>query len=69
MDEVNDAIIRRVRVVPFTSKFVDESVYNALEQDDIKENNIFKGNVEPDLPCKGKSQRLKSQLLCTSLFL
>ena len=29
----------------------------------------YPGNVEPDLPFKGKSQRLKSQLLCTSLFL
>lgn len=45
MDEVNDAIIRRVRVIPFTSKFVDESNYNALEQEEIKANNIFIGNT------------------------
>ena len=44
MDEVNDAIIRRVRVVPFTSKFVDSSLYNELESSEITKNNIFVGN-------------------------
>ena len=29
--------------------------------------NITESNVETDLPCKGKLQRLKSQLLWTSL--
>jgi len=45
MDEVNDAIIRRVRVVPFTSKFVDESTYNQIEKEEIAKNNIFIGNT------------------------
>ena len=44
MDKVNDAIIRRVRVVPFTSKFVDSSLYNELESSEITKNNIFVGN-------------------------
>jgi P4 family phage/plasmid primase-like protien len=45
MDEVNDAIIRRVRVVPFTSKFVDDATYKSLEESEIKECHIFKGNT------------------------
>ena len=45
MDEVNDAIIRRVRVIPFKSKFVDESTYNAMDAVDIKQNNVFIGNT------------------------
>jgi P4 family phage/plasmid primase-like protien len=45
MDEVNDAIIRRVRVVPFTSKFVDANTYKALDEKEIKECNIFQGNT------------------------
>jgi P4 family phage/plasmid primase-like protien len=44
IDEVNDAIIRRVSVIPFTSKFVDSSLYNELGQDEITNNNIFIGN-------------------------
>jgi P4 family phage/plasmid primase-like protien len=45
MDEVNDAIIRRVRVIPFTSKFVDDSTYHQIEKDEITKNNIFIGNT------------------------
>jgi len=45
MDEVNDAIIRRVRVVPFTSKFVDSNTYKALDEKEIKDCNIFQGNT------------------------
>ena len=41
---MNDAIIRRVSVMPFTSKFVDSSLYNELDQDEITKNNIFVGN-------------------------
>ena len=41
MDEVNDAIIRRVRVIPFTSKFVDELTYNQME----KSSKLFIGNT------------------------
>ena len=45
MDEVNDAIIRRVRVIPFTSKFVDEATFETLESEEIKTNNVFLGNT------------------------
>jgi len=45
MDEVNDAIIRRVRVIPFTSKFVDESTFETLEAEEIKNSNVFLGNT------------------------
>ena len=45
MDEVNDAIIRRVRVIPFTSKFVDAGVYNSMDSSDITNNNVFVGNT------------------------
>jgi len=44
IDEVNDAIIRRVSVIPFTSKFVDSSLYDELGHDEITKNNIFVGN-------------------------
>ena len=45
MDEVNDAIIRRVRVIPFTSKFVDAGTYASMDAVDIKHNNVFIGNT------------------------
>ena len=44
IDGVNNAIIRRVSVIPFTSKFVDTSLYDELGQDEINKNNIFVGN-------------------------
>ena len=44
MDEVNDAIIRRTRVIPFNSKFVDQNTYNTLDKEEIKENRIFPGS-------------------------
>lgn len=31
VDEVNDAISRRLRTIPFTSKYVEQSVYDSLE--------------------------------------
>ena len=44
MDEVNDAIIRRTRVIPFNSKFVDQNTYNTLDKQEIEDNNIFPGS-------------------------
>lgn len=40
LDETNDAIIRRLRVVPFISSFVSKSIYDELED----KTNIFIGN-------------------------
>lgn len=31
VDEVNDAVFRRIRTIPFTSRFVSQEVYNTLE--------------------------------------
>lgn len=44
MDEVNDAIIRRTRVIPFTSKFVSSETYNNTSEEEKIEYNIFEGN-------------------------
>ncbi len=40
IDEVNDAINRRIRVIPFISKFVTKDVYDLLEDKD----NVFLAN-------------------------
>lgn len=44
MDAVNDAVIRRTQVIPFVSRFVDESTYNSLTEEERKAKNIFKGD-------------------------
>ncbi len=44
MYEVNDAIIRRTRVIPFNSEFVDQNTYDTLDKEEIKENRIFPGS-------------------------
>lgn len=41
LDEVNDAIQRRIRGIPFVSKFVSQEIYNELED----KTNIFVGDV------------------------
>jgi phage/plasmid-associated DNA primase len=45
MDEINDAVIRRVDVTPFVSKFVSQSVYNEIPEATRKEKNIMIGNA------------------------
>jgi phage/plasmid-associated DNA primase len=45
MDEINDAVIRRVDVTPFVSKFVSQSVYNEIPEETRKEKNIMIGNA------------------------
>jgi phage/plasmid-associated DNA primase len=44
MDEINDAINRRLDITPFISKFVDQAEYEALDEETIKEKNIMVGN-------------------------
>lgn len=44
MDAVNDAVIRRTQVIPFISRFVDDSTYEGYTEDEIKLRNIFRGN-------------------------
>jgi len=40
LQEINDAIIRRIRCIPFTSKFVDKEEYNIT----VDKTNLFIGN-------------------------
>lgn len=44
LDEVNDAIQRRIVVVPFVMKFVDETVWNAHDEASRVANNMVLGN-------------------------
>jgi len=44
MDSVNDAVIRRTQVIPFISRFVDDSTYEGYSDEEIKSKNIFRGN-------------------------
>jgi phage/plasmid-associated DNA primase len=44
MDAVNDAVIRRTQVIPFISRFVDDSTYEGYSDVEIKSKNIFRGN-------------------------
>jgi P4 family phage/plasmid primase-like protien len=41
LDEVNDAVQRRIRGIPFVSKFVSEEIYNDLQD----KTNVFIGDV------------------------
>jgi putative DNA primase/helicase len=41
VDEVNDAVFRRIRTIPFTSRYVSEEVFNTLED----KTNIFLANA------------------------
>jgi phage/plasmid-associated DNA primase len=41
LDEVNDAMQRRIRGIPFVSRFVDEETYNSLED----KTNTYIGNI------------------------
>jgi len=41
LTEVNDAIIRRIKTIPFISSFVDQNTYDSLED----KTNIFVGNT------------------------
>ena len=45
MDEVNDGILRRTEVIPFVSRFVDESTFNNFSENERKERFIYKGNT------------------------
>lgn len=44
LDEVGVGVERRTEVIPFISRFVDESKYNEISENDRKELNIMKGN-------------------------
>lgn len=44
MDEVNDAILRRIDTTPFISKFVDPDKFNEYSEEERKEKNIQLGN-------------------------
>lgn len=44
MDAVNDAVIRRTQVIPFISRFVDESTFNGYTEEERTAKNIFKGD-------------------------
>jgi phage/plasmid-associated DNA primase len=61
MDAVNDAVIRRTRVIPFKSKFVDKSLYDSFSETEIKEKNIFKG--DPFYKTDEFKQKYKQALL------
>lgn len=45
LDEVNDAITRRLDTTPFISKFVDPDKYNEYTEEERKEKNIQLGNT------------------------
>jgi phage/plasmid-associated DNA primase len=44
LNEVNQAILRRMNNQPFINKFVDEYQYNTYTEEERKEQNIFLGN-------------------------
>ena len=43
MNEVDDAVLRRIEIVPFESKFIDPEIYNNLE---VRPKNVFPANYE-----------------------
>ena len=45
MDETTDAIVRRVDVTPFVSKFVEQATYNDLTPEEREAQNIILGNT------------------------